>query len=462
MEAPTRQPDIAADVVVAGAGGAGLAAALATGDAGLATVVVEARETYREDSNTAMSTSMIPAAGTPAQAAAGVSDSREQFLDDILRKTEGTADPVVTEALLDAGPPLVQWLGERWGVPLDVVTDFLYPGHTAHRCHSVPDRAGSTLHRYLVEALATLDDVLFVCPARLADVEIENGCVVAAHVERPDGTSERIATRSVILGTNGFGADPTLLALHCPEIVEGLYFGGEGSTGDALALGERIGADTACLDAYQGHGSVAHPHGVLLTWATVVHGAVLINTDGVRFADESPGYSELACNVLDQPGAQAWMVFDGRIDEACRPFADYQRCLESGAVREAADLTALASVVGCEEAPLADTMSKVDGYARGAGADGFGRTAWEGPLVAPYRAVQVTGALFHTQGGLRVDRDARVLANGMPLEGLYAAGGAAVGISGHGASGYLAGNGLLAALGLGFVAGNHAVAQRSL
>ena len=209
MEAPTRQPDIAADVVVAGAGGAGLAAALATGDAGLATIVVEARETYREDSNTAMSTSMIPAAGTPAQAAAGVSDSRQQFLDDILSKTKGTADPVVTEALLDAGPPLVEWLGERWGVPLDVVTDFLYPGHTAHRCHSVPDRAGSTLHRYLVEALATLDDVLFVCPARLADVEIESGRVVAAHVERPDGTSERIATRNVILGTNGFGANPT-------------------------------------------------------------------------------------------------------------------------------------------------------------------------------------------------------------------------------------------------------------
>ena len=76
-------------------------------------------------------------------------------------------------------------------------------------------------------------------------------------------------------------------------------------------------------------------------------------------------------------------------------------------------------------------------------------------LRPPYGSVKVTGALFHTQGGLRVDANARVLAGGTPIDGVYAAGGAAAGISGHGASGYLAGNGLLAALGLGYLAGRH-------
>ncbi|MGI9657656.1 MAG: FAD-dependent oxidoreductase [Gaiellaceae bacterium] len=459
MNATPAQTDVAADVVVAGAGGAGLAAALATGDAGLATVLLEARETFRDDSNTAMSTSMIPAAGTPAQAAAGVEDSPERFRDDIMKKTDGKADPTVTDALLAAGPPLVEWLIERWRIPLELSTEFLYPGHTALRCHTVHDRAGSTLHRFLMEALATLDDVLMACPARLVGVEVDEGRVVAAHVERPDGTSERIVTPAVVLATNGFGANAELVSRHCPEIVEGLYFGGEGSTGDALAIGETLGADTACLDAYQGHGSVAHPHGVLLTWGTVVQGAVLVNERGERFADESPGYSELACAVLEQPNKRAWMLYDTRIDAALRTFADYQRCLEADAVREAGDLEELAQVIGCETETLARTVAAATAFATGAEADPFGRAAWEAPLAAPYRAVQVTGALFHTQGGLMVDAHAQVLARGTPVQGLYAAGGAAVGISGHGAAGYLAGNGLLAALGLGYIAGMHVAAS---
>ena len=459
MSTPSVDADIAADVVVAGAGGAGLAAALATGDAGLATVLLEARETFRDDSNTAMSTSMIPAAGTPAQEAAGVSDSAEQFRDDIMKKTDGNADPTVTDALIEAGPPLIEWLGERWSIPLELSTEFLYPGHTALRCHTVHDRAGSTLHRFLMEALATLDDVMLVCPARLVDVEVEGSRVVAARVERPDGTAERISTPAVVLAANGYGANPELLARHCPEIVEGVYHGGEGSNGDALAIGDRLGADTACLDAYQGHGSLAHPHGVLLTWGTVVQGGVLINEQGVRFADESPGYSELARNVLDQPNARAWTVYDTRIDAAMRTFADYQRCLEAGAVQEAASVAELAAIIGCDGSALGATAAAVESFASGTASDPFGRTSWEAPLVPPYRAVQVTGALFHTQGGLRVDPHARVLASGQPIEGLYAAGGAAVGISGHGAAGYLAGNGLLAALGLGYIAGNHVAAS---
>jgi fumarate reductase flavoprotein subunit len=455
VAADTRQIDAEADVVVAGAGGAGLAAALAAGDAGLATILLEARETFREDSNTAMSTSMIPAADTRVQREAGIGDSAAQFRDDIMKKTGGKADATVTDALIEAGPPLIDWLIERWEIPLELATEFLYPGHTALRCHAVSDRSGATLHRHLMEALATLDDVVLACPARLTAVEVEEGRVAVAVLERPDGTSERIATRAVVLATNGFGASSELVERHCPEIAEGLYFGGEGSNGDALAIGERFGADTACLDAYQGHGSVAHPHGVLLTWGTVVQGAVLVNARGERFADESPGYSELACDVLEQPGAIAWMVYDGRIDAGLRTFADYQRCLEAGAVEEGADVAELAQLVECDAAVLGKTLAAAESVATGAASDPFGRTAWEAPLEPPYRAVRVTGALFHTQGGLVVDRRARVLAAGEPIEGLYAAGGAAVGISGHGAAGYLAGNGLLTALGLGFVAGKH-------
>lgn len=78
-----------------------------------------------------------------------------------------------------------------------------------------------------------------------------------------------------------------------------------------------------------------------------------------------------------------------------------------------------------------------------------------------YRAVRVTGALFHTQGGLAVDDHARVLrGDGTVIEGLYAGGGAAAGISGCGANGYLSGNGLLTALCYGYLAGRHASRRR--
>ena len=129
-----------ADVVVAGAGGAGLAAALSAAEAGLEVLLLEARETFREDSNTAMSTSMIPAAGTPAQRDAGIEDSPELFREDIARKTYGEAEGVAAAALTDVSAELVEWLRTSCGVPLQLVTDLRYAGHSRYRCHAVPDR----------------------------------------------------------------------------------------------------------------------------------------------------------------------------------------------------------------------------------------------------------------------------------------------------------------------------------
>jgi fumarate reductase flavoprotein subunit len=223
-----------------------------------------------------------------------------------------------------------------------------------------------------------------------------------------------------------------------------------------LRIGEQIGADLAGLDAYQGHGSLAIPHGVLLTWATVMHGGVLLNSAGERFGDETTGYSEFGAKVVAQPGGVGWMVFDRRINDACLPFADFRDLVDYGAVRWADDVAAVAATIGAPLDRVASTLATADAVATGRAADPFGRTShWERPLEPPYAVVKVTGALFHTQGGLAVDSHARVLRRGVPIPGLYAAGGAAVGMSGHGADGYLAGNGLLAALGLGYLAGRH-------
>lgn len=444
------------DVLVAGAGAAGLAAALAAAEVGGEVVLIDASESYPNGSNTAMSTSMIPAGGSPWQRALGIADSPERFLDDVRRKTKGSADPTVARTLTGVAPELVAWLHDQCGVPLELVTDFDYPGHSRHRCHAVPDRSGRTLLKQLRAAAAKTGAITFSSPLRLDRLHTDGDRVTGALLTTPDGNRDEVVAGCVVLATGGFGADPELVRRHLPDIADGLYHGGDGSRGDALRVGAQLDADLACLDAYQGHGSVATPHGILLTWAAVMHGAVLLNTAGRRFADETTGYSEFGAKVLAQPGRVGWMVFDRRIHDACLPFADFRDIVESGAVRWADDDAAVAATIGGPPEPVADSLAAGRAAATGERPDPFGRIHWEAPLQPPYAVVKVTGALFHTQGGLAVDAHARVLRRGRPIRGLYAAGGAAVGMSGRGADGYLAGNGLLAALGLGYLAGRHA------
>jgi fumarate reductase flavoprotein subunit len=234
------------------------------------------------------------------------------------------------------------------------------------------------------------------------------------------------------------------------------YFGHAGNQGDALAWGEALGAASRDLSGYQGHGSVAQPAGILITWATMTEGGFQVNARGQRFSNEASGYSEQAASVLAQPGGFAWSIFDARIAEIAAQFEDFRNAIAHGAVLEAADLASLAAIIRVPEAALAETFRAVGAARDGSLTDAFGRDFSPTQALAPhYRAVKVTGALFHTQGGLRVDAQARVVrTDGMPFDNLFAAGGAACGVSGAGADGYLSGNGLLTAVALGRIAGS--------
>jgi fumarate reductase flavoprotein subunit len=165
-----------------------------------------------------------------------------------------------------------------------------------------------------------------------------------------------------------------------------------------------------------------------------MEGAVQVNAQGRRFHDETQGYSEAAVDVLAQPGGVAWNVFDRKLRAFARGFPDFVVAEEAGAVRHAADAAELAALIGCDAATLSATLAGTK-------------------LVAPYFAVKVTGALFHTQGGLDIDAHCRVLrADGTAFPNLLAAGGAARGVSGNAVWGYLSGNGLLSAIAGGAIA----------
>lgn len=446
------------DLLVAGAGGAGLTAALAASQRGLRVLLVEKDPAFNHGCNTAMSTSMIPAGGSRWQAAAAIDDSPQRFLADVLNKTSGRADPTVSRVLTSIAPELVEWLADHVGLPLELPTDFLYPGHSVPRCHTVPTRSGRELHRHLLEVARSRNEITLAAPMELVAVESRDPQtdIHRALIRTPDGGRDAVTIRALVLATGGYGASRALVGAHIPEMAGALYFGGTGSTGDALRIGSSLGADTGYLGAYQGHGSVAVPENVMLTWIAMTHGGVMVNSAGQRFADESQGYSEFARYVIDQPGATAWAILDRRIDALCEPFADYLDLRESGALQWRPSVEALAGVIGCDPEVLGSTLAAASAAAEGRAEDSFGRAAWEAPLSTPLATVRVTAALFHTQGGLLVDERARVLAGGKPIEWLLAAGGAAAGMSGTNARGYLAGNGLLAALGLGYVAGRSA------
>jgi flavocytochrome c len=455
-----RRFDVRVPVVVVGGGACGLVAALAARERGAEVLVVERDAT--PSGSTALSSGFIPAAFTRFQRAAGVTDSPKEMAEDIQRKNHGEADPRIVDAVCRASGPAIEWLADAHGVPFVLVEGFLYPGHSALRMHAVTEKTGAALMAALLNAsgsagidLLTSAHVVdvFATPARR---------ITGVRVMRPDGSLEELGCDALVLACSGFGGNATMVRDHIPEIADALYFGHVGNQGDAVTWGRALGAAVRDMTAYQGHGSVATPHGILITWALMMEGGFQVNSRGERFSNEHQGYSEQCLPVIEQPGGIAWSVYDERLHRLALDFEDYRQAVSAGAIKSADGVGALAAATGLPANALERTLSDVAQYAGGKAPDPFGRDfAGKPTLEPPYYAVKVTGALFHTQGGLAVDTSARVVdAQDIPLPNLFAGGGAACGVSGAHVWGYLSGNGLLAAVTLGRIAG-HAAAEMS-
>jgi fumarate reductase flavoprotein subunit len=410
-------------------------------------LVIEADPVAR--GSTALSAGLVPAAGTSFQAAAGIADDAAIFAADIQRKAHDENDPELVAALATGSGPAIDWLAERFGLPFSVVTDFDYPGHARRRMHGLPTRSGAELVDRLRQTCEA-ESIDIICERRATVLHHEGRQITGVTVILPDGSEERIGCERLILACNGYGGNRAMVAEYMPAISDALWFGHDGNRGEAVLWGQALGAGVRHLGAYQGHGNVAHPHGILITWAVITEGGVQVNLEGRRFWNEAQGYSEAARAVMGQPEGQAWAVFDSRIAGIARQFADFQAAEAQGAVKTADTVAGLAAVTGLPEAALAETLAAIPQ----GGVDAFGRSFKTPPLTPPYAAVRVTGALFHTQGGLDVTGTGRVRhEDGTVFPNLHAAGGAACGVSGTADSGYLSGNGLLSAVVLGRAAG---------
>jgi fumarate reductase flavoprotein subunit len=455
------------DVLVVGAGGCGLVAALASSEGGASVAILEKME--RISGNTGLSTGSVLGGGTRFQKQAGIDDSPERMMDDLLRKSGPHDMPELVRTLAYESASLVEWLVDEIKIRLQLITDYRHVGHSVPRLHAPPSRKGKDLIDDLVKAVTDRDIPIAISNPVQELVIDDDGAVIGAVAQGERISTSRIKAKKIILANNGFGANRDMLRQYCPDIAEAPYFGAEGSNGEAIDWGRQLGVDLANMGAYQGYAAVSYPYGSIMSWTNIEMGGIMVDYRGLRFGDESLGYSGFTPLVMansvsnpDHPHL-AYSVFNAKIrDYSASHEEEFRELVELGGVKEWATVEDLNRFYKHGFEQLMATIDAYNEAARGDRKDEFGRTDFGlAPLEPPFVMCQVTPALFHTQGGLRINNQAQVIKpNGELVKNLFAGGGAAAGISGRvGSSGYASGNGLLTAMGLGRIAGIEAARQ---
>ena len=451
------QFDYTVPVAVVGAGACGLTAALAASDSGAEVLVLERDK--RPWGSTSMSLGAMCAAASSEHRQHGLDDSAARFVADVMAKTAGRADPRLARVVGEQSGPTVDWLTTKHDVPMLLDFKWTSLGHSVPRLHIPPARSGEALLALLGRACERAG-VQVMTEARVRDLHADaDGRIRGLRILRPDGSTEDLGVGALVLASCGYGGNRDMVAHYIPEIANARYFGHEGNEGDAIHWGEALGAALADMSAYQGLGTLADPQQVIVPHPLLLEGGFLVNVFGERFTHENANISGMCVPVLAQPQGLAWVVFDSRLNAGCLEHSVEQRQLaEIGAIRRASSWAELEKLCSLPAGTLQDEHAQI-AAARAAGQpDRLGRSFIGVPaLEPPYCAVRVTGALFHTQGGLVVDERAQVLRpDGTPLPNLFAGGGAARSISGPSVTGYLPGMGLCMAITLGRLAGNAA------
>jgi fumarate reductase flavoprotein subunit len=447
-------------VLVVGGGACGCVAALAARDAGAEVLLIE--QDARPMGSTGMSQGLFCAAGTKAQAAAGVDDDGETFYADIMAKSRGLADPVMARAIAFGSGPTADWLIDKHDLPWTLDRGFRPAyGNSRFRVHGWHGHGGIDMVPLLHDRIAAAGvDVLL--QARLVEVIADNdGRVCGVAIARPDGAIERIGCDTLIFASGGFAANTAMVAAHMPEVAAARNNGHEGSQGIAVKLGPGLGAAVGDMGSYQGYAMLTEPQGISVPPGIIVEGGLIVNVLGERFTDESADIAGMVLPVLAQPGGHCWVIFDAGIEQRCGYIPETQALIALNAARVADSVEELAGQIGVPAGVLAATLADAYDAQRAGLADGQGRV-WgnDCPPVPAFRALKVVGAIYHTQGGLQIDGEARVLReDGSVLPNVFAGGGAARSVSGPAHWGYLPAMGLCTAVTLGRIAGQTAARQ---
>ena len=435
------------DAIVVGGGLAGLAAAYRLASSGRTVALVEKRE--RLGGSSALSGGWFALSGTPIQNRAGVHDTSELYLADMIETGGGFADESLLRSLVEQQEHAVQAI-ERAGAWTDELK--VSAVMTVARAHLI--RIRDLLVFLEREAVAAGAVIRLAHPA---DGLVWDGARVAG-IRSPGG--DLAARAGVILTSGGFSRSRELLELFVPDQAPAMPYGGAGNTGDGLRMAWMLGAGFADIGhvagTYGQHADTTDDEHELLTANYL--GAILVNARGERFADESKSYKILGSAVLSQPRRIAHQVFDSVVRGRSKPgvpLSDMERIEELGHLVSAPSIAALEETLGIPAGSLARTVSAYNEGVAGRREDAFGRTGLVNGVgaltpveTAPFYAYTAVTAMTSTFGGLRVAPDGAVRrVDGTAIPGLYAAGEVAGGF--HGAS-YMTGTALTKALVFGY------------
>ena len=394
-----------ADVVVIGAGGAGMAAAVSAHDAGAKVILLD--KMAFPGGNTVRATGGINAAETPQQAKMGIKDSVDQMIKDTMKGGHQKNNPALVKNLAERSNDAVQWLIGLGGDFNDV--GFM-GGATNKRCHR--PTGGAAVGPEVVETLykAVTDRKINTrLNSRVISLhQNKDGRVDGVTVRDGKGNVYPIQAKAVVNAAGGFAANNELVSQIVPRLKGFATTNHPGATGDGLRLSSQVGAGYVDLKEIQTHPTVVESNGVMITEAVRGNGAVLINTEGKRFCDELGTRDAVSAAILAQPTGHAFMFFDEDVRKSLKAIEGYIK--QPGMVLQGKTLDEVAGKMKVPADALKATMAQ---YAKdqAAGKDTVaGRTKMERPLTQPgYYAIRITPAVHHTMGGVAINTKAQVL-----------------------------------------------------
>lgn len=418
--------NITTDVVVVGGGGAGLSAAIAAKEKGANVVLVE--KMLMLGGNTNYATAGINAANTKLQKKLGIEDNAELFYNDTMKGGKNVNNPELVKKLTTDSANIIDWLTER-GADLSEVV--FTGGQSAKRTHR--PAGGQAVGPVIVDALAETAEKDGIDVRTESEVTklIKTGDKVTGVEVKHKGETYNITAKAVVMATGGFGANAKMVAEYKPSL-EG--FGSTNSpaiTGEGIKMVKAVGGDLVDMTEIQTHPTVVHKKTAMITEAVRGEGAILVNREGKRFVSELETRDVVSKAELEQTGKSAFLVFDQEVREKLGAINGYVR---KGFTVEGATIEELAGKIGVDAKGLVETMAKYNGYVKAGEDKDFGKTALPRELVkAPFYAIEISPAVHHTMGGVRINTNAEVLtADGKVIPGLFAAGEITGGV--HGAN----------------------------
>ena len=487
------------DIVVVGAGGAGMTAAIAAANEGKSVVILESQSMV--GGNSVRATGGLNAAKTPAQdenefnEAAGVEKTLESAANDYadnetitaLAKTvseqwaayqanpvgyfdsvelmeldtmiggKGINDPALVETLCSNSADAIVWLSEQ-GIDLPSVSSF--GGASVKRIHRPLDDEGKVVSvgSYMIPRLESkckelgVDVMLNTTATKI--LTDANGAAVGIEATGKNGNTVTVNAKAVILATGGFGANLDMVVQYKPDLKGFMTTNAAGAQGQGIDMAVAIGAGTVDMDQIQIHPTVEANTAALITEGLRGDGAILVNAEGNRFTDEVGTRDVVSAAEIAQTGSYSWLVIDQAMVDASSVIQGY---ITKGYTVTGSTYAELADAMGVDADAFTATMEKWNACVEAGKDEEFGRTSFANPLnTAPYYAIKVTAGIHHTMGGLTINSDTQVLAgDGTVIDGLYAAGEVTGGV--HGAN-RLGGNAVADFTVFGRIAGQQASA----